>query len=713
MRYPDHILEEIRARLPVSQVVGRKVALKKAGREYKGLSPFKTERSPSFFVNDQKGFYHCFASGEHGDIFSFVMKTEGLSFTEAIEQLAAEAGVQLPKSSPRDAAVEDKRARLHALLDASASFFEAQLRAQAGTEARRYVLEKRQLKRETIAQFRIGYAPNSRSALKEHLAAKGYTLDEMATSGMLIAGQDIREPYDRFRNRVMFPISDLKGRVIAFGGRALDAATPAKYLNSPETPLFHKGNILFNAARARPLAFERERILVAEGYMDVVALTEAGFGEAVAPLGTALTEEQIQLLWRMNPEPTLCFDGDSAGRKAAFRAVDVVLPHLKPGFSLSFAFLPDGLDPDDLVRQRGPDAMRVLIEAKKPLADVLFEKEAATGDWSTPERRAGLEKLIGAQLKRIGDAGVRGHYGDAMRQRLNALWGRPQSTAASAAGGPAFSPPVTEASPSSSVGPDWERDDDWGSRFASDGTPAPSSRAKPAYETSARKSAWTGAQKPAPKFGQMPRPAGKAGGRSNGRGGTGGRRGGWTDQPDSRTARSPSLIATLVKQDANPLTRETLIVTTVVMHPWLLEDHAETFAAVELRSADLQRLRDAVLTVLARAQEGTQDQGGDLDSAQLTTQLARLGVASRLTLIDRCVTHRSDKFAASSADRPTVEAGWMDAIRLHRRKSELVRALALAEAAFIETQGDDDLERIRELHRELATASEPDFGPPL
>ena len=385
MRFPPQLLDEIRARLPVSQVVGRKVALKRKGREFAGLSPFKVEKTPSFFVNDAKGFYHCFASGEHGDIFKFLMTTEGLSFPEAVERLAAEAGVPMPKpehrNEEREQARQDERTRLYALLEASARYFEEQLRSAAGQEARAY-LERRGLKRDTTIKFRLGFGPNSRTALRDHLAKAGFTVPEMIVSGMLIGGDDIPQPYDRFRNRVMFPITDLKDRVIAFGGRALEKDVPAKYLNSPETPLFHKGSILFNAARARPLAYEREQIIAVEGYMDVVALTEVGFGQSVAPLGTALTEDQVKLLWRMCPEPILCFDGDSAGQKAGFRAIDTVLPHLKPGLSVSFAFMPGGLDPDDLIRQQGADAMRDVLQRARPLVDLLFAREWGSGSWS-------------------------------------------------------------------------------------------------------------------------------------------------------------------------------------------------------------------------------------------------------------------------------------------------------------------------------------------
>jgi len=427
MRFPPSLLDEIRARLPVSQVVARKVALKRAGREFKGLSPFKAEKTPSFTVNDQKGFYHCFASGEHGDIFAFLVKTEGLSFPEAVERLAEEAGVPMPKASPRDAQVEDERGRLYALLDASSRFFQAQLASPGGVEARRY-LDRRGLTPDGIARFGLGYAPNSRSALKEHLAKAGFTAAEMATSGMLIAGDDIPVAYDRFRHRVMFPIGDPKGRAIAFGGRALDADAPAKYLNSPETPLFHKGAVLFNAHRARGPAHDKGQIIVVEGYMDVIALSEAGFPHTVAPLGTALTEDQVKLLWRMAAEPILCFDGDAAGRRAAFRAVETVLPHLKPGTSMGFGFLPGGYDPDDLIRKQGGSTFQVLLAGARPLVDVLWEKELKARPVDTPERRAAFEHRLDQLVLQIRDAKVQAMYRREFKDRLWHFWRESRQT---------------------------------------------------------------------------------------------------------------------------------------------------------------------------------------------------------------------------------------------------------------------------------------------
>ncbi len=421
MRFSPALLDEIRARLPVSQVVARKVKLKRQGREFAGLSPFKVEKTPSFFVNDQKGFYHCFASAEHGDIFTFVMKTEGLSFPETVERLASEAGVTLPKPTAHDAEKADEHTRLLALVEESCKFFQEALVGPSGKIARDYLVS-RGLDRQTLSQFRVGYAPNSRSALRTHLASAGFSPAEMATAGMVISGEEISVPYDRFRHRVIFPIADLRKRTIAFGGRALDPDARAKYLNSPETPLFHKGHVLFNGADAREAAHTRGEVIVVEGYMDVVALAEAGFSNTVAPLGTALTQDQLRLLWRMAPEPTLCFDGDSAGRRAAHRALETALPHLAPGHSLRFAFLPDGLDPDDLVRQAGPEALQDCLDRAKPMADILWDGLWDSGEWSTPERRAKFEADIMSKISQIDDTNVRDHYVADIRARLAKRW---------------------------------------------------------------------------------------------------------------------------------------------------------------------------------------------------------------------------------------------------------------------------------------------------
>lgn len=426
MRFPPDLLDEIRARLPVSQVVSRHVKLNRKGREFVGLSPFKQEKTPSFTVNDQKGFYHCFATGEHGDIFKFLIVTEGLSFPEAVERLAEEARVSLPKLEPHQADYEEVRGRLLNALEQACFYFQAQLKGALGREARDY-LERRGVTREQQAHFRVGYAPGGRFALKEHLCRAGFKLEELIKSGMVIGGDDIAVPYDRFRNRVIFPISDLRGRVIAFGGRALDAAQPAKYLNSPETPLFHKGSVLFNGANGRRAAREAGTVIVTEGYMDVIALDGAGLSHAVAPLGTALTEDQMRQLWRMAPEPILCFDGDTAGVKAAHRAVETVLPLLQPGHSLRFAFLPEGLDPDDLIRRAGREAMAETLAGAQTLSDVLWNKEWQAGEWTTPELRASLEHRIGGLIQGIAHSGVRAHYHQDMTRRFGRAWSANQA----------------------------------------------------------------------------------------------------------------------------------------------------------------------------------------------------------------------------------------------------------------------------------------------
>ena len=420
MRYPSEILDEIRVRLPVSAVVGRKVRLKRAGREWKGLSPFNAEKTPSFTINDQKGFYHCFSSGKHGDIFTFVMETEGVSFPEAVERLAAEAGVALPAISREASEAESRRKSLHEVMELAAAYFEAQLHGRAGVAARDY-LARRGLSGDIQRRFRIGYASAERYALRDHLAAKGVAAEVMVELGLLVSGEDVSVPFDRFRDRVMFPIADGRGRIVAFGGRAMSADVPAKYLNSPDTPLFNKGRLLYNLHQARGPAHERGTIVVVEGYVDVIAMTMAGFANAIAPLGTALTEDQLALLWRFADEPILCFDGDKAGRRAAYRAIDLALPNLTAGKSLRFALLPDGQDPDDLLRAGGPSAVERVLNAARPLVDLLWARETEAGPLDTPERRAALEQRLRQALGAIRDETLRRYYRDNIDARLAAI----------------------------------------------------------------------------------------------------------------------------------------------------------------------------------------------------------------------------------------------------------------------------------------------------
>ena len=426
MRVPPSFLDDIRGRVSISSVVGRKVAWDRRksnpGKgDYWACCPFHGEKTPSFHVDDRKGRYHCFGCKVSGDIFTFLVEKEGVSFPEAIERLAMEAGLPMPQLSEAEAKREERRASLYDIMEIAASFFAAELQSGRGARARGYLAD-RQLSPAIQQEFRLGYAPDSRSALRQHLAEKNVTIEQMAEAGLVVSGEDIPVAYDRFRDRVMFPIRDGRGRVIAFGGRALSKEVQAKYLNSPETPLFHKGHVLYNLDKARAPAHEAGSIIAVEGYIDVIAMHRAGLAQSVAPLGTALTENQLALLWRAAPEPILCFDGDAAGLKAAYRALDLALPLLKPGHSLKFAFMPGGQDPDDLLKAEGPAAVKAVVAAAQPLSDVLWERALAENDRATPERRAQFERDLRAQVMGIGDETVRKHYLADLSSRLAALW---------------------------------------------------------------------------------------------------------------------------------------------------------------------------------------------------------------------------------------------------------------------------------------------------
>ncbi|MCP4382349.1 MAG: DNA primase [Hyphomicrobiales bacterium] len=417
MRFSESFLDEIRDRLPASVVIGQRVQLKKQGREFAGLSPFNAEKTPSFFVNDQKAKWFDFSAQKNGDIFTFLMETDGLSFPEAVERLASEAGVPMPARDPQAEEREKVRDTLHDVVEHAARFFEAALQSREGAAARGYLMN-RGLGPELQKRFRVGYSPAERSALKTHLAGKDIPHEQMIAAGLLVAGDDIPVSFDRFRDRVMFPITDFRGRVVGFGGRAMGADVQAKYLNSPETDLFHKGNLLYNGAEARKAAHTTESVIAVEGYADVIQMAGAGFDHTVAPLGTALTERQLQILWRMADEPILCFDGDSAGQRAAFRAADLALPLLQPGKSLGFAMLPEGQDPDDLIRTAGRAVMAETIAAARPLVDIIWSRETETGVFDTPERRAALEARLRDISRSVRDEDVRRHYYEALKQRL-------------------------------------------------------------------------------------------------------------------------------------------------------------------------------------------------------------------------------------------------------------------------------------------------------
>ncbi len=427
MRFSPAFLDEVRDRLPISAVVGTRVSWDRkktnaARGDYWACCPFHGEKSPSFHAEDRKGRYHCFGCGVSGDHFRFLVELDGMPFPEAVERVAEMAGVPLPARDPEADKRDREKASLTDVMDMAARFFEERLQGPEGAKARAY-LRDRGLSSVTQQQFRLGYAPDSRNGLKEHLAAKGADKAQIEACGLVVHGEDIPVSYDRFRDRIMFPIEDTRGKVIAFGGRALSKDAPAKYLNSPETELFHKGNVLYNAGPARKAAQKSNQIIAVEGYMDVIALAQAGFAHTVAPLGTALTENQLELLWRIHGEPVLCFDGDQAGIKAAWRAADLALPSVQPGRSVRFALLPGGQDPDDLVKASGPEAFAKVLAEARPLSDLIWMRETQGGVFDTPERRAELEKRLRDLTGIIRDEATRRHYAQDMRERSQSFFG--------------------------------------------------------------------------------------------------------------------------------------------------------------------------------------------------------------------------------------------------------------------------------------------------
>ncbi|MEM7739586.1 MAG: DNA primase [Pseudomonadota bacterium] len=420
-RFPPPFLDEIRSRLRASDVIGRHVQLKKAGREFRGLSPFNKERTPSFYVNDDKAMFFDFSAGKSGDIFKFLMLTQNRTFPEAVEELAGLAGLDIPRATPEESKRLSERDTLLGILTDAARFFSAQLRDEGGYEARQYLL-KRGVRAESLQRFGLGYAPAGRDVLKRFFLGRGVSEELMMRAGLIIEPDGGRARYDRFRDRVMFPISDARGRVIAFGGRALSKDVQAKYLNSPETEVFHKGRVLYNISRARERLKDDQPLLICEGYMDALALDAAGY-PAVAPLGTALTEDQLALLWRLERAPTLCFDGDRAGRAAAERALDRALPQLSAKQSLRFAFLPEGDDPDDLLKRGGREAMDAVLEARTDPESTMWRLASERHGTASAEQLAAFETELRERSQRIADSALRGHLQAAFKDRFYKLRG--------------------------------------------------------------------------------------------------------------------------------------------------------------------------------------------------------------------------------------------------------------------------------------------------
>jgi len=424
MRFDERFLDELKSKLRPSEVIGQSVKLRRQGREWVGLSPFNKEKSPSFYVNDEKGFYHDFSSGKHGDIINFLMETQGYNFAEAVERLAQQAGISLPMPSPEYKEIQEKSKSLRDALSQAQDFFASQLLSETepALKARNY-LKSRGLSQDDWLRFGLGLAPAGPSALKDYLLQKGFHPAQMIEAGLLIQGEGQARPYDRFRERIMFPIKDQRGQLISFGGRALNPQDKAKYLNGPETALFHKSHHLYGLDEAIKIANQDKSApwVVVEGYMDVIACHKAAIA-ATAPMGTALSEEQMKLIWRRHDEPLLCFDGDNAGVRAAHRAMERALSQLKPGNSFGFVFLPHGQDPDDILRQSGPKALRDALLKKQNFVDTLFERERALSPLETPEQKAGLRKRLKALAGQITDKDLQDAYRQDLMARLDRLW---------------------------------------------------------------------------------------------------------------------------------------------------------------------------------------------------------------------------------------------------------------------------------------------------
>ena len=427
MSLPPGFLDELRTRISLTQVVGRKVTwdMKKSNQgrgDYWAPCPFHQEKSASFHVDDRKGFYYCFGCHAKGDAVTFVKETENLGFIEAVEVLAREAGMVMPARDPRAVEVADRRSLLTNCMEEAVKFFRLSLATSAAAEARAY-LARRGLSVEAQARWEVGFAPDQRQALFTALTQKGIAPDLIVESGLCAIPDDGGPPYDRFRGRIIFPIRDGRGKAISLGGRSLDPTARAKYLNGPETPLFDKGRSLFNHAPAREAAGKGQVLVVAEGYMDVIALSEAGFRASVAPLGTAVTEDQLRLMWRIHDEPVIALDGDTAGIRAALRVIDLAMPLLEAGKGLRFAVLPQGLDPDDLIRAQGAGAMQKVLDQAQPMVKLLWDREVEGKVFDSPERKATLDKSLRAALKRIADPSIRAHYGEEIKRLRADLFG--------------------------------------------------------------------------------------------------------------------------------------------------------------------------------------------------------------------------------------------------------------------------------------------------
>lgn len=615
----QRFIDELRARISIADVVGAKVKLTKKGREYQGLCPFHNEKTPSFTVNESKGFYHCFGCGAHGDIIKFEMEANGLPFIDALQKLAHQAGLQMPQLSAKDKKEEDERKSLYEIMETACAFFERELRMPDGASGLKYFTEKRGLSPETLKKFRLGFAPNN-NALMAHLKAQGIDEKDMKELGLIAIPEDTsRRPHDFFRNRVMIPITNKQGKIIAFGGRVMEKIEP-KYLNSPDTPIFNKRRNLYNLDKAREVAYKEKKLIICEGYMDVIALDRYGFGYAVAPLGTALTEEQIAEAWRVCPEPILCLDGDSPGVKAAMRAVDRVLPMLKAGYSLQFLFLPDNQDPDEYLQAHGHDSFAALMRKTSPLIDILWRKYTENEDSSTPEKKALIEKTLLSEVAKIGDATVRSYYAQEIRSRIYAAFRRTpwQQPAAPVPPAPRMPVPPTSKMPETPPAylddiplpevapqhrkPQPDRPSQAPRQFANTGSPSNSGP----FPDTASFSGFRPSFNAVPLSGRRPfsNSASSPDARSFPNSGRGASR--WADTRTLRPALSHGIAAApeTLRQSADGECDKNLrfIIAAGLVYPELIDEYEEQVLSSDIRNADLKNLFAAMADLYREAE---------------------------------------------------------------------------------------------------------------
>ncbi len=621
--------------------------------DYWACCPFHGEKTPSFHVDDEKGRYYCFGCGAKGDIVTFLRETQSLSFPEAVAMLAADAGVEMPQPTPQAAAREKARHGILDALEAAAGFFTEALHGVSGAEARAY-LERRGLDAGVVERFRLGYAPAGGSVLQTALSRAGFPAELLARAGLTGRKDPNRPPYDYFRDRLMFPIADGQGRVIGFGGRVLSADVEPKYLNSPETDVFRKGEILYNLHRARKALRQAPSLVIAEGYMDVIAFDRAGLAAAVAPLGTALTDDQLDRVWRLAEEPVLCFDGDAAGLRAAHRALDLALPRLAPGKTLRFALLPAGQDPDDLLARGGPDALQGLLGRTIGLADLLWSRERAAGPLDTPERRAGLEARLDAAIAPVQDGSLRYHLKTDLRQRLKAQFRQARSGAGSGGprrgAGPSGGPRGASPWAVPSASPQLKR-----SRLAG-------------LSQSLSPPRGLGAGAPEAAFGVM------------------------EDAERVSAAREPEILAL------------------ALAHPWLLESGAEDLANLDLADQDCRRVRDALLALLDDPETHSLEQsdGKVLDRDRVAVHLSQREDASSLRRILQNGRVRSSRHCDPETSPHSVRTVWRGLLKWHHALYTCRQELRRVLAAFHRDQTQDQEAKLIAICEQISTLSRRD-----